>query len=154
MAFAAASARAIGKIGKIRQTLGRLAEVPRRAAVIAAPQLTKLLRQQFAEGVDPYGRAWAPLSAATLAKGRRPPPLTATRALRRGTRASVLRANYAGIHLSLGAPYGYFHQVGFRVGRRRVPARRILPQTGVPSAWRAVVQAAIQKAARRAKGGR
>jgi hypothetical protein len=146
--------QAIAEIGRLQATMDRLAQVPRRAATIAAPGLTRLLQAEFREGKDPYGRAWAPLRPATLATGRRPPPLTGfTRALKRGTRAEQPRANYAGIRLVVGAPYGYFAQVGFRNARTgtRVPSRRILPQHGVPRAWSAVLDRAVSQAARQAR---
>lgn len=149
--------QAVAEIGRLEQVVRRLGEVPRKVATIAAPALTKLLQAQYREGVDPYGRPWAPLKPATLATGRRPPPLTGfTRTLKRGTRAEQPRANYAGIRLVGGAQYGYFHQVGYRNARtgRQVPARRILPQFGMPRAWSAVLSGAARQAARQARGGR
>jgi hypothetical protein len=115
--------------------------------------VTKLVQDQFDKGVDPYGRPWAPLAASTLAKGRRPPPLTETRRLREGTRAYVMRAHYAGLRVVVGAPYGYFHQVGFRVGRTKVKPRRILPQFGLPRAWSDALRAASRQAASEAVRG-
>jgi phage gpG-like protein len=138
---------AIAELGRLIQTIERLSEVPRKVAVIAAPKLTRLLQAQFRAGTDPYGRAWAPLKASTLAKGRRPPPLTDKKRLRDGTMAKVARY---GIRMVVGAPYGFFHQVGFRNGRTRVPARRILPQTGYPVAWKRVLDDAARQAAREA----
>lgn len=145
--------QAIREIGRLQDTLRRLGEVPRRAAAIASPKLTRLLQRQYRTGVDPYGRPWAPLRPATLQR-HGPPPLTDTRAMRAGTRAMVPRPHYAGIRLVVGAPYGYFHQVGFRVHGRRVPARRILPQYGLPATWLRVLQDAARQAARAAARGR
>ena len=142
--------QALASIGQLQRTLEHLAYVPRRAAVIAAPKLTALIRKQFREGRDPYGRAWADLKPSTLQK-HGPPPLTDSGQLRDGTEAVAMRANYAGIRLTLGARYGYFHQVGFRVGHIRVPARRIFPQHGLPAPWRQVLVAACKQAAREAK---
>lgn len=136
--------------GRLEKLLDRLAYVPRKAAALAAPELTKELRRQFARGVDPYGRAWAPLAASTLAKGRRPPPLTDSTALRDGTRAMVRNGNRAGIHIVLGAAYGYFAQHGFRVGRTTVRPRRILPQQGMPRAWAEILKRAARRAFREA----
>ena len=139
-------------IGKLEHTLRRLIEVPRRAAVIAAPQITRELQREFAAGRDPYGVAWAKLRPSTLRK-HGPPPLTDSRTLRDGTRAIVARANYAGIRVQLGAMYGYFAQVGFRVGKTRVPPRRVLPSRGLPAAWRNILVQAAKRAAREAARG-
>jgi phage gpG-like protein len=142
---------AVAALRSLQKTLERLAYVPRKVAVIAAPRLTKLVQAQFRAGVDPYGVAWRPLRPATIAKGRRSPPLTDTRRLRNGTKASARSGGRAGLVLKAGAPYGAFHQVGFRVGRTRVAPRRIFPQRGLPAAWRAVLDAAARQAAREAR---
>ena len=139
--------QAIAELGRLKDTLDRLIQLPRRTATIAAPKLTALLQKQFRDGVDPYGRPWARLRPSTLAK-HGPPPLTASGALRRGTRAEQPRANYAGIRLVVGERYGYFAQTGFRVGRTQVPPRRILPQYGMPSAWSAILKESARQAAK------
>lgn len=131
------------------RSVEQLAYVPRKVAVVAAPKITRLLRQQFRNGTDPYGRAWRPLRPATVAKGRRPPPLTETGDLRDGTKAKVARA---GIRLSVRSPYGVYHQTGFvnaRTGRHVAP-RRILPQFGLPAAWTSVLREASRHAFRSA----
>jgi hypothetical protein len=138
-------------LDSLRRTLERLAYVPRRVAVIAAPKITTLLQEQFRLGRDPYGVSWAPLRASTIAKGRRNPPLTDTRKLRDGTAAKARPGGRAGIALKSGAPYGAFAQVGFRVGRTRVPPRRIFPQRGIPAAWKKVLDAASRQAVREAR---
>jgi len=142
------AAQAIARIGRLQAMLHDLALVPRRVAEIAAPRLTKLLQDEFRQGQDPYGNDWAPLAASTLARGRHPPPLTDKRPLRRGTRAMVNPGRRAGIRILVGAPYGAFHQLGFRVGRTKVPPRRILPQFGMPKTWRAVLEKAARQAFR------
>ena len=139
---------AIADLGRLIKTIERLAMLPRSVARIAAPKLNEILQQEFELGQDPYGRPWAPLRPSTLARGRRPPPLTDRRNLRDGTKARPLPA---GISISLGARYGFFHQAGFRVGRTRVPPRRILPQYGLPRAWSAILTAAAKQAAREAR---
>lgn len=140
----------VREIGRLEDTLRRLGAVPRSAALLLAPKLTRLLRQQFSEGKDPYGRPWAPLRPSTLRK-HGPPPLTYTRKLRSGTKAVVPRANYAGVRVVTGTSYAYFHQVGFHVGGRRVPARRVLPQYGLPKAWNEAIKSSLLQAARRAR---
>jgi hypothetical protein len=139
---------AIADLGRLIKTIERLAMLPRSVARIAAPQITEQLAREFDEGKDPYGRPWAPLRPSTLARGRRPPPLTDKRDLRDGTKA---KAGPAGISIRLGARYGFFHQVGFRAGRTRVPPRRVLPQYGLPRAWSAILTAAAKQAAREAR---
>lgn len=136
--------------GKLEKLLDRLAYVPRKTAAIAAPLLTRELQRQFRAGVDPYGRAWAPLRPSTLAKGRTPPPLTDSGDLAGGTKAMVRDGNRAGIHIVLGARYGYFAQSGFRAGRTNVKPRRILPQQGMPAAWAAILKRAARQAFREA----
>ena len=136
---------------RIRRTVTELSQTPRRVASLAAPKIDKLLRKQFASGTNPYGQPWRPLLPSTLARGRRPPPLTDTRALRDGTRATAAPGSRAGIQLTAGARYGAFHQVGFRVGRTRVAPRKIFPDVGLPKAWRAVLTAAARTAVRQAR---
>lgn len=145
MAFVASRAQTLGQIGRVMDTIRRLSDVPRRVAVIAAPKITECLQRQFAQGRDPYGRPWAPLRPSTLAK-HGPPPLTDKRTLRAGTLAKPKSGR--GISLVTGAAYGYFHQVGFHVGRYPVPARRILPQFGLPAEWSAILKTAAQQATR------
>jgi hypothetical protein len=142
-------AQAIAEIGRLQQVLERLAYVPRRTAEIAAPKITKLLRAQFRAGRDPYGRSWRPLKPSTLRK-HGPPPLTDSGQLASGTKATIARSNYAGIRILVGRGYGYFHQVGFRVGHTRVAPRRILPQFGLPAEWRKVLDDSSRQAARQA----
>jgi hypothetical protein len=141
---------AAAELGRLIKTIERLSDLPRRVAIEAAPKLTDELRRQFDRGVDPYGRPWAPLKPATLAKGRHAPPLTDSGELRDGTRAMVAPGGRAGIRLVLGAPYGFFHQVGYRNGRTKVPPRRILPQYGIPRAWALILRQAARVAARKA----
>ena len=136
MSFNPGLAKAIARIGRLQKTIEELALLPRAVATLAAPKLSKLVAKQFSSGCDPYGRPWRPITATTkrLRKGRKGGrPLTDTGRLRAGTGVSVTRS---GLRLSLGAPYGYFHQVG----TRNMPARRIFPQFGMPAAWRAVLQ--------------
>lgn len=137
------SAGALQEIGKLEDMLAEMRAVPRKVAIVVAPKLTALLRRQFRQGMDPYGRQWARLKPSTLRK-HGPPPLTHTRTLGDGTKAEPYRAHYAGVRLKLGASYGFFHQIGFKVGRTKVPARRILPQFGIPAEWRAILRNATR----------
>lgn len=146
-----AMAAALRDVRKIVDALGRL---PRDLAVAAAPDITTLLRRQFLEGVDPYGNAWAPLKPSTL-RQHGPPPLTFKGALRDGTVAEPMTGVRIGLTLRVGARYGAFHQLGFRVGKTKVPARKVLPNRGIPAAWRAVLdRRARELAARAVREGR
>lgn len=139
---------AIAELGRLQSMLADLAAVPRKVAEQAAPRIDRLLQAQFRTGRDPYGNAWAALKASTLKTGRRPPPLTGfTRQLRTGTKATAARS---GIRIEVGARYGFFHQAGFRVGKTRVPPRRILPQYGMPREWSAVLTRSAKEACRAA----
>jgi phage gpG-like protein len=142
---------AIAALRDVQKTLDRLAEVPRKLAIAAAPDITELLQSQFDVGVNPYGERWRPLRPRTLAKGRRNPPLTDTGKLRSGTKARPSpRGNTAGLQVVLGAKYGAFHQVGFRVGKTKVAPRRVLPNRGLPKAWRGILVQRARELARKA----
>jgi phage gpG-like protein len=131
--------------------VNELGTLPRKLSVQAAPLISAELRSQFVTGVDPYGSPWAPLKPSTLRK-HGPPPLTDTRRLRDNTKATPMTGGRIGIIAIVGAKYGAFHQVGFRVGRARVPARRILPNRGMPAAWRRILDERARFIAARARG--
>lgn len=131
---------ALREIGRLEQVIDELGTLPRKLAVEAAPKLTRLLQREFSQGVNPYGRTWA-----RLATGKRS-HLTKTGKLRDGTKATPMLGGRMGIRLVLGARYGYFHQVG----TRSMPARKILPDRGLPRAWRDVLDASALRIARRA----
>ncbi len=136
-------AAALRKMGDLLSLIERLSDVPARTAAIAAPKLDRLVQRQFENGVDPYGRPWAPLRPSTIGTGRKPPPLTGfTRKLRDGTGVKVRPGGRAGLVVKIGAPYGTFHQTGTRF----MVARRIMPQFGMPAAWRAVLTDASREA--------
>ena len=145
--------RGVEAIGQLKATIRRLAELPRRVAELAQEPLTRELQLEYRNGTDPYGTPWAPVTAKTLAKRRvkkSPPPLTDTAEMCDGTLVEIQRGNRAGLLLKTGAPYAYFHQVGFRVGRTIVPARRVLPQFGLPVGWKSILRDAARRAAREA----
>ena len=126
----------------LRKALGQLARVPAQASKEAADGINKLIQQEFDAGTDPYGRAWAPLKASTLARGRKPPPLTASGQMRAKTKASPL----SGGGLSLEAPSpANFHQSG----TSRMAKRAILPDKGLPRAWKAEIDKAVTNAIKR-----
>lgn len=132
----------------LASAIASLNKVPEAAAREAAPKLTLLLQEQFDRGLDPYGRPWQPLAPRTLARGRRPPPLTDTGRLRGGTGAVARGGGQPGIQLVAGAEYGKFAQFGFRVRGKAVPAREIFPTLGLPLAWALVIKNVMRRAVR------
>jgi phage gpG-like protein len=100
--------------------------------VLAEPAITKALKKEFASGNDPHGRKWK-----KLATGK-PSHLTLSGKLRRGTRAAPMPGGRKGLRIILGAKYGAFHQTG----TRHMPARRILPDKGMPASWRLALERA------------
>jgi|GEM_PF-3095075 hypothetical protein len=141
----------IDKLGRLAQTIGELRRVPRLTAMKAQTPILREVQRAFVEGHDPYGRPWVPLRTATLAI-HGPPPLSRTLALAVGTDVSLMDGLKNGLLITLGAAYGYFHQVGFRHGKTRVPARRMLPQFGMPKRWREIVDQASKAAMAEIRG--
>lgn len=126
----------------LRRALGQLAKVPAQASTEAAKGINDLIQQEFDQGTDPYGKAWDPLKASTLAKGRTPPPLTATRKMRSGTKAKPMSGG--GISLEAPSPAN-FHQSGTSV----MAKRPILPEHGLPATWKAEIDKAVDNAVKR-----
>jgi hypothetical protein len=133
----------------VRRVVDELGQLPRRLAVVAAPDITREIAKQFLSGTDPYGRPWAQLKPRTLQK-HGPPPLTDTGRLSGDTRAEPMTGGRIGLTIRIGARYGAFHQVGFRVGKTKVQPRKILPSQGMPSVWRAILDRHARELARRA----
>lgn len=133
----------IGALGRLAQNIGRLASVPSRASVDASRGIARQIDQQFARGVDPYGKAWKRLAPSTIAKGRRPPPMTDTGDLRNG--ADVRPRSGAGIDVTFSVPYLGFHQ-GAGSPRANVPPRHVLPEGPLPPAWEKVIAQSVDNA--------
>ncbi len=127
------------KLQLLKANLANLSRVPSQVAREASTSINGLIQQEFDRGQDPYGKAWAPLRSATLAKGRTPPPLTATGKMRGKTLAKPLQS--IGIGLEFPFP-GVFHQKG----TRKMRARPVLPYGGMPRAWTAAIKIATAKA--------
>jgi hypothetical protein len=128
--------QALQWMGRLEHTLARLDVLPRKVSEIAAPEITKALQREFAQGADPYGRKWR-----KLATGK-PSHLTESGRLRRGTRAAPLPGRRAGVRILLGAKYAVFHQTG----TAHMPARKILPERGMPASWNVAINRAMRKA--------
>lgn len=125
------------------RALRELAQVPSRAAARVALELRAELMRSFAQGTDPYGRRWAPLKPSTLAKGRRPPPLTHTGRGKRGIKFAPLRG--AGVSITSSVGYLGTHM-------RATPdraARKFLPEGVLPKRWREIWQRAVDAEVRK-----
>ncbi len=136
----------IRRLGGLQANINRLAQIPARASRAVSDRINDRLQEGYDRGTDPYGRPWAPLQASTLAKGRHPPPLTASGDMRRGTIAKPLQRG--GVGLLLPFP-GQIHMGG---SVRNLPARPPLPRGPVPAAWKADIESSVRDAFR--KGGR
>lgn len=131
----------LAAFGKLERVLGELNDLPRRLAIAAAPGITKELKKEFSSGADPYGRRWKKL------KSGKPSHLTKSRKLRNGTRAAPMPGNRKGIRIILGAKYAIYHQTG----TYKMPARKILPERGMPAAWRMILQREARNLLKRVK---
>ncbi len=125
---------AAGYAKTLRQ-LGRT--VPARMARVAASALTAKLQAGFDAGSDPYGNGWAPLATGGASH------LEKSGAMRAGTR--VVPASGSGLNMLAPSPAN-FHQSG----TSRMPARRVLPDNGVPASWGHILQEAFTEALREA----
>lgn len=109
-------------------------------AAEAIPEIARLIEEQFEQGHDPYGKPWAPLRPATLAKGRHPPPLTDTGYMRESV---YVTATSDGLRITVDGP-SFFHQHG----TDRMRARPILPdkQARLPESWERAIDDAAARA--------
>ena len=130
--------------GALVARLRDLEDVPSQAATAAAKSIGKLIDEEFSAGENPYGKAWAALRPATLAMGRRPPPLTDTGKMRAGVK--VKAAQNAGIVITIDAEYAKFHQTGTdnMAQRAILPAGRELPED-----WQDAIEDAFEKTLRK-----
>lgn len=121
------------------RALRDLAKVPSRVSANYAERLRQELDQQFSQGVDAYGRPWAPLKPATLKKGRHPPPLTDTGHMSRNV--TVLPMQGAGVRLVSTVDYSVYHQEG----TSNMVARPFFPTNVLPAKWRKILDDELQK---------
>lgn len=130
-------------LGQLARNVERLARIPARVATFAAPEIADEIEAEFATGRDPYGRAWAPLRPSTRARGRRPPPLTNTGAMRAGVDVRPLPG--AGIAITFADEIpAVFHQKG----TRKMAARPPLPSSTFPARWSRALERAADEAFR------
>lgn len=127
----------------LASSLRKLASIPAQVASGAAERIAAQIQDDFDNGTDPYGSAWAPLSPATLAKGRSAPPLTDTGAMRESVTVQPMPG--AGISITIDDP-----AVHHQYGTMYMDARPIFPnQRELPDTWqRAIADAAEDAFAR------
>lgn len=131
------------RFGQFARALRELSRVPARVASASAEDIGKLMRRGFRAGVDPYLRAYAPLTVGSLRRGRTPPPL---RTYARHVRAEALRG--AGISVRVEHPQVGFHQTGTLHMAQRI----VLPDGPVPAGWSAAIRKHIEREVRRGLG--
>jgi hypothetical protein len=132
------------RLGQLGRNLETLVRVPSRVAGAVAPRIARAIDREFTTGRDPYGRPWAPLRPSTIAKGRKPPPLTHTREMRDGLSVKPMPAAGIAITFAKEIP-AIFHQKGTRYMARR----EILPTNVLPREWNQI----LGEESRRAFGG-
>jgi phage gpG-like protein len=112
------------------KALKSLLGVPSQIAGPVAKDINQEIQKKFDAGQDPYGKSWASLKPATLAKGRHPPPLTDTGKGRSGVKAQPMQG--AGIALTSSVSYMGIHQKG----NPPILARRsFFPVNTLPKQW-------------------
>ena len=130
---------------RLTGTLRALAEVPSRASADAASRIGELVQESFDSGTDPYGKPWEALATSTLARGRTPPPLTASHTMRDSVVVAPLSG--AGIAITIGTAYATFHNTGTKY----MPQRQIIPQSGgLAPSWRQAIADAVAANIRKA----
>lgn len=126
---------------KLADNLGRLAQIPSRIARPIATRINVEIQNQFADGKDPYGKAWAPLKPSTVrSKGGDTRILIRTGRGRQETIAIPMSG--AGIEL-VSVDY-----LGYHMGATSVrPARPVLPnRSDLPAKWQEIIQDEWRKA--------
>ena len=124
-----------------------LTKVPSQSARPVSVRIKADIERYFSAGEDPYGKAWAPLRPATLAKGRHPPPLTDTHDGRDGI--TVTPAQGAGVRITSNTSYMVHHMR--KSGNRA--ARKFLPEGVTPKQWEKIYQEELEKASRKVLSG-
>lgn len=127
------------KFGQFARALRELAKVPAKVARDAAADITKIMRRNFAAGLDPYGRPYAALTEGSIKRGRRPPPL---RKFRRAAKAMPLSGS--GISIQIDHPQAGFHQTS----TSRMAKRIVMPDGAVPATWREAIQKRLTQSIR------
>ena len=121
------SASVTGDFAKLQALTRRIAAVGspaliRKASKVMGAEALSLVQQGFRNSTAPDGSPWAPL------KRRHGKPLRNT-----GRLGSSFTVNSvpAGFRVGTNVSYAGFHQAGTKT----IPARPMLPTTGLPEAW-------------------
>ena len=114
---------------ELRAGLRELPTIPSQVSTPFAAYVRNSLAQSFGKQSDPYGNAWAPYRPASIARGRKPPLLVETRALKGSRFVNPLAG--AGIELGYSDPKADL----FQFGTDRMVARPVLPDDIMPRAW-------------------
>ena len=131
------------RFADLAPALRKLSEVPAQVARGAADAIAAQVQEDFDAGLDPYGEPWEPLAEATLAKGRTPPPLTDTGAMRASV--DVRPGSGAGITFTIDDP-----AVHHQYGTVNMPARPMFPnQASLPDTWSRAIADASEEAFKR-----
>ncbi len=132
----------ISHMGQLARNVGKLAMVPSRAAKAVSAGISDLIEEEFEQGTDPYGRAWQPLTDATLEKRSQTvePPLTDYGEMRRALEVRPMRGS--GVAITIPHP-AEDHQTGWSGSVGAGPARPVLPDGPMPARWAEVVSVAV-----------
>lgn len=130
--------------GRFQIALAALRKVPAKVAKGAATDIEAMMRRDFAAGRNAYGKAYAPLEPASLARGRRPPPLRKFAPL-----ANAAAMAGAGIALSVDHSQAGFHQTG----TQRMAKRIVVPDGALPAKWNAAIKRRLAAAVQSTMGG-
>lgn len=135
----------IRDLDSLAAALRALAEVPSQASAEVSEEISRLIQAEFNVGADPFGNPWQALAESTLHSGRRPPPLTATEAMKASV--DVKPMSGSGVSITIDDP-----AVHHQYGTVRMPARPILPEGGVPASWEKAISTALENAVKRRLG--
>ena len=127
------------KLAALKERLEAAAELKLAGADRVAEKFEEQLEHQYDSGTDPHNEGWAELGAATLAKGRTPPPLTDTGEMRRNSKAV---SGLAGIRVSVDKPSKPLVPSLHQKGTENMPQRQIVPEprAALPVAWKAAAE--------------
>lgn len=131
---------------KLQRLARNLATIAAKVSPAIAERLQERVRDTYANEQDPYGNPWAPLAESTVRrKGGNSVILTRTGASQADCGARALAG--AGVAVYANGAAGW-HQEAH--GSR--PARPVLPDRGLPPAWRDDIEAETSAAFAKALG--
>jgi hypothetical protein len=136
----------LSKLGKFASNLRKLAEVPARVAKEGAREIEALIKSEFANSVDPYGNAWAPLLESTI-KRKGGNDTILVRSGETAREVSVTPNAGAGIKIRISDFMG-FHMTG----TKWMTARRPLPVNTLPATWTAALRRVSENVFRETMG--